>query len=61
MEYATVSDTDQIKFNKKVNEMIESQWIPKGGVSISTCPDNNPYGSTPPSTIFVQAMIKETR
>ena len=61
MEYTTVSDTDQIKFNKKVNEMIESQWIPKGGVSISTLTNYNPYGSTTHSTIFVQAMIKETR
>jgi hypothetical protein len=49
MEYKVIGDTDLIKFNITINEMINDNWIPQGGLSVV---------SDAIGTRFFQAMIK---
>ena len=49
MEYKVIGDTDLIKFNITINEMISDNWIPQGGISVVS----DAIGIT-----YFQAMIK---
>lgn len=52
MEYRIVADNELENFQRQVNQIVESGWIPQGGVSVVAIPEMGTF-------VYYQAIIRQ--